>query len=199
MVYWNVGMVPVDCTNFWRWPDCTSWVGCMISQISSPEISFSSKTLINIHARFHAMGSRKALVWISAAILDVISYIRMMYDNRNVSCIQTMLIPCDRSMCLMVGFFPLRMTAIIAWLSSWKTIWGSFPATIRHKSTTGTPIVRSAKSAATISASGVEWLTHPCRLLAPATGNRVCLPWITMWAPEVERRESSQPAKSASA
>eukprot|EP00969_Alexandrium_andersonii_P131434 5812149-Alexandrium_andersonii.AAC.1 len=52
---------------------------------------------------------------------------------------------------------------------------------------------------ATISASGVECETRPCRLDRPASGKDELGPRRCKCAPLVLRRDPTQPAKSASA
>eukprot|EP00971_Amphidinium_carterae_P183476 3641715-Amphidinium_carterae.1 len=63
----------------------------------------------------------------------------------------------------------------------------------------GSPTNLSAVSAATISASGVEWLTHVCRLETAAIGTCVYFPIIAKYTPDVDLAENGHPAKSASA
>ena len=60
-------------------------------------------------------------------------------------------------------------------------------------------MVRNATSAATISASGVEWETQVCRLDCPCSGNLVSGPSRQRYTREVERAVLVHPAKSASA
>ena len=63
----------------------------------------------------------------------------------------------------------------------------------------GIPTIRKAKAVATISASGVLWLTHPCLLETPVIGQLVLGPMHTKCKPLVDLCDSVQPAKSASA
>eukprot|EP00971_Amphidinium_carterae_P241843 4802082-Amphidinium_carterae.1 len=51
-------------------------------------------------------------------------------------------------------------------------------------------------SAATISASGVEWLMHVCRLETAAIGTCVYFPIIAKHTPDVDLAENGHPAKS---
>ena len=69
-----------------------------------------------------------------------------------------------------VGFFPDLHTWIIALLSSWKMRNLLGPILASHISRQGRPIILRAKSAATISASGVECDTHLVVLIAWQSG-----------------------------
>ena len=62
----------------------------------------------------------------------------------------------------------------------------------------GSPFVRVAKDAATISASGVEWLTQFWRLEAICMGQNVEGPDSAIMTPDVDRMSCLDPAKSAS-
>eukprot|EP00971_Amphidinium_carterae_P264348 5243823-Amphidinium_carterae.1 len=93
----------------------------------------------------------------------------------------------------MVGFFPDLRTEMVASSSSSKTIRTFFPISSLRIVVAGRPTIRSAVSAATISASGVEWLTQDCRLEIAVIGRCVLVPF------EVDLPEKGQPAKSASA
>ena len=86
----------------------------------------------------------------------------------------------------MVGFLPDLHTAIIAWLSSWKYNKGSGRRTVSTRSKTGRPIMRIAKSAATMSASRVECDTHPCLFDCIATGKKVEGPRKQRKLPDVD-------------
>jgi hypothetical protein len=55
------------------------------------------------------------------------------------------------------------------------------------KSRAGNPDNLKPKSAATISASGVEWLTQPCLLLCPAMESKFWNPRMHKCKPEVDR------------
>ena len=110
-----------------------------------------------------------------------------------------MAMPWVLSRCRIVGLRPDLTTPIMPWLSSWNNNLGDLPVKVSQILNAGKPIVRSVTSAATISASGVEWLTHPCRLLPPDNGKRVCFPCMCIWDPDVDLKVCAQPAKSASA
>eukprot|EP00969_Alexandrium_andersonii_P201462 8902151-Alexandrium_andersonii.AAC.1 len=70
----------------------------------------------------------------------------------------------------MVGLRPERTTASIAWLPSWTNRVCDFPIRQPQREWEGKPSCRMAKSIATNSASGVEWLEQRWRLLSPASG-----------------------------
>ena len=97
-----------------------------------------------------------------------------------------------------MGFFPDLQTWIIVSLSSLNSTVASLPRILSHRIRAGSPTVRNAKSAATISASGVEWLTHACFFEMAVNMNLVSGPCISKQTPLV-LRESDSPAKSASA
>jgi len=71
---------------------------------------------------------------------------------------------CVRHKCRMVGSRPDIRAAIISWLSSWKWRCASRCKRISHNCRAGSPNVLNLRSAATISASGGEWLTASCFL-----------------------------------
>ena len=186
------------------WKTCrtvvsTSVVGCTKSANCFEPRSSGSKRLINIQAFFQARGFVKPFVWMSAAIFAVISYMRTKWSLLKCSCNDVIEIPWVLSKCRIVGFLPERTTPITPWLSSWNNNLGDESVSVSQILSAGRPIVRRVTSAATISASGVEWLTHPWRLLPPANGNRVRFPWICIWEPEVDLNDCAHPAKSASA
>ena len=68
-----------------------------------------------------------------------------------------------------------------------------------HRAKHGNPMVRMVQSAATSSASGVEWLTHDCLLLCPDIGKNEFDPRMAKNMPDVDRWDCVHPAKSASA
>ena len=60
------------------------------------------------------------------------------------------------------------------------------PSILSHRANEGIPIDRTAMSAATISASGVEWDTLVCFLLIAARGKKVFFAVKQKKAPDVE-------------
>ena len=124
-----------------------------------------SNTLMLLIACTHLSLQSNALVCTSAHCRSVCVYWMMMLSLSNCSFIAEMSTPCVRLRCLIVGFLPVCMILIMVWLSSWKYSMGSgLPISTAHRSRVGKPSLKIAASAATISASGVEWLTAPCRL-----------------------------------
>ena len=72
------------------------------------------------------------------------------------------------------------------------------PSRRSQSSRLGSPSVRTARSAATSSASGVLWLTQVCLLLVAVNGMKVFGARMHAKMPDVLRLVSWQPAKSAS-
>ena len=64
-------------------------------------------------------------------------------------------------------FFPEIMTLMAVVLSSMNLAFMLLPHNVSQSCRAGRASVLMAKSAATISASGVEWLTHDCLLEIP--------------------------------
>ena len=88
--------------------------------------------------------------------------------------------PCVRFRCRIVGFRPVCMMRIMVSLSSWKYNVGvGSPVRTDQRSRDGMPSLNMAVSAATISASGVEWLTALCLLDWPLIGKHVHGPRAT--------------------
>ena len=99
----------------------------------------------------------------------------------------------------MAALSPLRSILMHASLSSSTLTTMGRPSNTSHKVTPGIPSVRSAKSNATTSASGVLWETHVWRFEHEFKGKKVLGPWMHRNTPDVDLAVSTQPAKSASA
>ena len=147
--------------------------------------------LINWAAWRHLSGFVKPLVKMSPACLSVFSYSKVIWSEANCSWSQSTETRWVRPRWRIVGFRPVSHTLIIAWLSSWTNRVTGLAARVSHRSMLGRRIVRRAVSAATISASGVECETHPCRLLRHVLGPRK-----HRYAPEVDLDVFAQPAIS---
>jgi hypothetical protein len=98
----------------------------------------------------------------------------------------------------MVGFLPVVNTEMAVMLSSIMTGVISLPANFSHSWSAGSASCRMAKSAATISASGVEWLTQVCLFEIPCRVTKVWAALTQRKTPDVLRLVSRSPAKSAS-
>ena len=97
----------------------------------------------------------------------------------------------------MDGFLPVSMIRIKALLSPWDNRVGDRCRRTCHKERAWRPVVRSAKSADTNSASGVERETHDCHLLTPEMGKHVRGSRMAKCRPLVDRLVPAHPAKSA--
>ena len=144
---------------------------------------------MSLRACIHLSLSRIAFVNISALIWRVGHLSRMNSPRENCSCNHAKHRPCVRCICLIVGFLPVPITLIAVSLSS-LNIAESFlfpsPKTRSHNCNAGSPIVLTATSAETISASGVECDLAVCFLLSAAKGKKVFLPLKQRKQPEVD-------------
>ena len=129
-VYGKLGTSLVRDWKTWRTVVSTSVVGFARSLTSFVQRSPGSSKLISTQARFQANGFLKPLVCMSAAILEVTSYIRTSLGFLKCSCMEVMEIPCVLSRCLIVGSLPDLTTPIIPWLSSWNSRLGDFPVNV---------------------------------------------------------------------
>ena len=125
-------------------------------------------------------------------------YLRLILSCPKISCIHAIATRWTRPRCLMLGFRPERMTAIIAWLSSWKTI--SLPPLQMASQSCNNGRANCFKTlyAATVSDSVEDVETQPCRFDQKAVGKQVFSPLMHTYAPLVERCVKVQPPKSAS-
>ena len=147
------------------------------------------KCAMSFRACIHLSLSMKCFEKISADICRVGQYSKVKSLRSKCSHHHDKQMPCVRCTCLIVGFLPASSTRIAAALSSLNTA-ESFltppPSILSHNDKDGMPIDLMAMSAATISASGVEWDTLVCFMLIAARGKNVSLRVRHRNAPDVE-------------
>jgi hypothetical protein len=138
-----------------------------------------------------------AFVKMSAHIQSVRQCSTVMCLFSTTSCRKARLTRWVLPKCLIV-VFPVFIVVMAVVLSSMKRAWSFLPNNASHKVSPGMAETRMAWSAATSSASGVEWDTHDCRFETAARGKKVFLARMHVKAPVVLRPVSLHPAKSAS-
>ena len=116
----------------------------------------------------------------------------------NRSCTHCRLTPCVRETCRRFGVLPDIMICIVAVLSSISVRFTDLPRIACHNIRAGNPTTRNARSAATISASGVECDTQVCFLEIAESGKNEFGPTRARYTPDVDLIVTLHPAKSAS-
>ena len=176
----RVGIVVGLMYSGWASGSCVVSSSCSCCNVCVSNIPMRSRT------SFHLLTSVKAFVYMSAHILDDSSYTSFKSPCRKRSYSHATEIRCVLIRYLMVGFFPVCITRIIGWLSSWKYSVGLCGRRYFHSIIPGKPCVASALDNAIISASGVDRETHVCRCDNPAIGNDVCGTRRHKCAPDVD-------------